>query len=235
MHRLSLAIALGLLLFDKAAMAACTVPNSFSPGTTIDSSQVNTNFNTIAGCTTIPVPTRQVLTSGTSATYTTPANARQLRIRMVGGGGSGYGSGVGTDGGLTAFAGITANGGIHSSGADGALGGSAGTGSASLRIAGNGSQATTIGASTFGSAGAPGPFGGGGRATSTGSGTSAAANSGAGGAGAAPYSGGGGGEYLEIIINSPAATYSYTVGAGGVATGTAGNGGSGVIVVDEYY
>ena len=30
-------------------------------------------------------PTSQVLTSGTSATYTTPANVKWIRVRMVGG------------------------------------------------------------------------------------------------------------------------------------------------------
>jgi len=218
--------------FAGVAQAACASLATFSPGTTIVSGQVNSNFQALNNCAT--VSTRQVLTSGSSATYATPANPRQLRIRMVGGGGSGYGSSVGTDGGSTTFAGITANGGFHSAGADGALGGSGGTGSASFRIAGNGSQATTLGSSTFGSAGAPGPFGGGGRSLTT-SGQNAATNSGAGGAGAAAYSGGGAGEYVEIIINSPAATYTYTVGTGGIATGPGGSGGSGVIIVDEYY
>jgi hypothetical protein len=53
--------------------------------------------------------------------------------------------------------------------------------------------------------------------------------------------GGGQGEYCEIIINAPAATYLYTIGAGGTvgAAGTSGFagglGGSGYIEVDEYY
>jgi hypothetical protein len=53
--------------------------------------------------------------------------------------------------------------------------------------------------------------------------------------------GGGEGEYVEYIVDSPSATYTYTVGTSG-AGGTAGNngfagasGGSGLIVVDEYY
>ena len=46
---------------------------------------------------------------------------------------------------------------------------------------------------------------------------------------------------MEFIINSPSATYTYTVGAGGAggAAGTAGvagsNGGSGKIIVQEFY
>jgi hypothetical protein len=56
-----------------------------------------------------------------------------------------------------------------------------------------------------------------------------------------PGNGGGEGEYVEIIVNSPSGTYTYTVGAAGSA-GSAGTGGfaggaggSGYIVVDEYY
>ncbi len=53
--------------------------------------------------------------------------------------------------------------------------------------------------------------------------------------------GGGEGEYVELVINSPAANYTYTVGAlgAGGAAGTSGHGGadggSGFIIVDEYY
>jgi len=53
--------------------------------------------------------------------------------------------------------------------------------------------------------------------------------------------GGGEGEYAEIVIDSPAATYTYTVGAGGAggnagsSGGAGGAGGSGYIIVDEYY
>src|SRR6185312_10277998 len=59
--------------------------------------------------------TRTVLTSG-SGTYNTPANCRQLRIRMVGGGGGGGAGGAssvgsGAPGGTTAFDGISAVGG----------------------------------------------------------------------------------------------------------------------------
>jgi hypothetical protein len=82
----------------------------------------------------LPASTTQYLTSGTSATYTTPANCRAIRVRMVGGGGGG-----------------------------------------------------------------------------------------------AYFSGGGGGagEYVELFISSPAATYAYTVGAGG----TAGSGGTNGVVL----
>ncbi|MDD5301494.1 MAG: hypothetical protein PHS14_00180 [Elusimicrobia bacterium] len=84
-------------------------------------------------------------------------------------------------------------------------------------------------------------------------GASAPANTGAGGTGAYfnenyyglgwAYPGGGGaGAYAEKTIVSPAASYSYSVGAGGAGATSAGgasyyggNGGSGLIIVDEYY
>jgi hypothetical protein len=51
--------------------------------------------------------------------------------------------------------------------------------------------------------------------------------------------GGGAGEYAEIFIGSPSATYSYAVGAGGTkgdgASADGGSGGSGIIIVEEYY
>src|SRR6185312_9972680 len=73
--------------------------------------ELNANLGIIDTFATLP--TRQVLTSGTNATYTTPANCRQLRIRMVGGGGGGgsYNNGSGGDGGDTIFNSIHAAGG----------------------------------------------------------------------------------------------------------------------------
>ena len=65
--------------------------------------------------------TRQVLTSGSSATYTTPANCRQLRIRMVGGGGGGGaadGGSSGVDGTATSFNSVAANPGLGGASSD---------------------------------------------------------------------------------------------------------------------
>ena len=63
------------------------IPNVFANATvSIPLSQLDANF---AVCVTGP-STRQVLTSGSAATYTTPANCSQLRIRMVGGGAGEY-------------------------------------------------------------------------------------------------------------------------------------------------
>lgn len=195
------------------------------------------------------VSTRQVFTSG-SSTYTTPAGAAQLKIRMIGGGGSGGGQlDDGVDGTASVFNSIAANpgiGGLSGSSVGGGAGGTGGAGSASFRIAGgSGSAPSNTQNSVLGGAGGNGAFGGGaGGKLGNNDAADAATNSGGGGAGAGqstgtPGSGGGAGEYVEIIINSPAASYSYTVGTGGVATSDpgndGGNGGSGIIIVDEYY
>jgi hypothetical protein len=212
------------------------------------------------------VPTQQKLTSGSGATYTTPAGVRQLRIRMYGGGSGGGATGTvsvtgGGAGGDTSFNGVVAKGGGATAtsgvGTPGA-GGTGGTGTA-IRIAGQAGfmAAATIFSSTefFISGGAGGGPGGGITTVGTGgsAGAAGAANTGGGGAGASiahgtPATvsatvygpGGGQGENAEFIINSPAATYTYTIGAGGnggtAGTGNAGGaGGSGLIIVDEIY
>lgn len=195
-----------------------------------------------------PVETKTKITSG-SGTYNTPAACRQLRIRMVGGGGGGSGGGTsggaGGIGGTTTFNSVNANGGNGASGSNGATGGSGGSGTANLRAAGNGgaSGIPSTAATTGGGVGGGSFFGGAGA-----SGTAGATNTGGGGSGGAGTStsvptgaGGGGGEYVELIINAPAASYSYAVGAAGTA-GTAGTGGtagqaggSGLIEVTEIY
>jgi hypothetical protein len=204
----------------------------------------------------VTTPTRQVLTGGT--TYTTPTGARQIRVRMLGGAGGGCGGstgGSGATGVKSTFNAIDAAPGAGATVAaspTGGAGGVAGTGSASVRFAGEDGNA---GGSAVSSANVPG--GNGGNSTLGGGGAggysntvaakAAAANSGGGGGGAGMVAGvqeagggGGAGEYVELIINNPAATYTYAIGTGGIAgtTGTgsaAGAGASGVIIVDEFY
>lgn len=209
-------------------------------------------------------PTSQVFLSG-SGTYTTPANCRWLKVRMVGAGAGGQGNSVGgiivttsTVGGDTNFgagiagggkvslstnwpvaAGGTASGGIQGAAVVNTIhGGSSGGGNQN-----NGSG--TIG-QLAGGAGGASAFGGGG-GSSLGAIGSAGTAYGSGGAGAgtsanASYvsgSGGGAGAYMESIVQTPSATYAYTVGAGGAAgLGTNHNGGAGavgLIIVEEYY
>lgn len=182
-----------------------------------------------------------------------------------GGGGGGSGTTAGTaatNGGNTTFGTslLEANGGaLGARGAAGGVGGTAslGTGPIGFTVVGGNGQGYSASGGTV-SAASPslcGPNGGstpfgytGGPATGV-DGINGAANTGAGGSGT-PLSainsfeggsGGGGGGYVEAIITSPAATYAYAVGAGGSGqlAGTSGRpggaGGSGVIIVWEYY
>jgi hypothetical protein len=198
-------------------------------------------------------PTYQDLTSGSSATYTAPTpRPSYLKVRAVAGGGGGGGSGNGGVGGTTTFNGISAvggNGGVAHSGTTygpGGLGGTGGSGAAQLRVNGSdgqgGQQAVNTSGDGPGGAGGGSAFFGGGGGNVGALGTAGATNTGGGGAGLASVStsqgsdgGGGGGESFELIIDNPAATYTYTVGAAGTA-GTGGvAGAAGRIVVEEFY
>jgi len=178
--------------------------------------------------------------------------------------------GTGTNGGtggVTTFNSVSAAGGNAGTLANGGVsstGGSGGAGTASVRIAGAAGyprfvdyvSATNVAYMGGGGGGAGGATPRNAAVFGTGTGQAGTANTGGGGsagsgasvaiASASPWSlyvgfGGGEGEYFELIINSPAATYTYTVGAGGTAgaAGTSGYaggaGGSGYIIVDEYY
>ena len=203
------------------------------------------------GLTTVP-HTVQVFTSG-SGTYTTPANCKAIWIRMVGGGGGGGASSAntGSAGGTTTFgASLSAtggNGGQHGA----SIGGNAGTGGVAtggdLIVTGStgGAGAKDTGNPT-GGMGGNSVFGGAstGGLTSTAGSNALGYGSGGGGGGGLlanlnSAGGGGAGGYLEKTINSPSATYSYAVGAGGAggAAGSyvGGNGYVGVIIVTEYY
>lgn len=119
--------------------------------------------------------------------------------------------------------------------------------SAQGSFGGPGSLSGTAGQTTGGQGGAS-PFGGYGvSGTGNATGVAAIGNSGSGGGGAGTttvgLSGGGGGAggYAEAIIPNPSATYTYTVGVSGTggAAGTSGSvggqGGTGLIIVEEHY
>ena len=231
--------------------AVAMVGGELLAGNIVEAVYDGTQFELVGGFP--PQNTRQVLTTGSGATFTpTNPGVRQLRVRMIGGGGGGGGSsvttGAGGTGGTTTFAGINANGGAGGGAGSGinaglgGVGGNGGTGSASLRVPGGtgsvGSGATTPTGTTVILAGGIGAHGGfGGAAT-------AANNTGAGGAGtsvtvanttASSGGGGGAGEYVELLINGPLGAITYTVGSAGTAGGSATAGGLGLIVVDEIY
>jgi hypothetical protein len=204
-------------------------------------------------------PTVQSFTSG-SGTYTTPANVKYIKIKMVGGAGGGGGSGTGAgatgNGGNTTFGTslLTASGGSGATtGGGGAGGGGGGTtiNSPAVRILkadGATGQYGSFNADELGGGGGVSPLGGagrgGGRAVA---GQAATTNSGSGGGGGGGFTGlagaggGGAGGYIESLITSPSATYAYAIGSGGSggSAGTSGYagglGGSGYIVVEEYY
>ena len=101
-----------------------------TPGTGAFTTATGTSFNG----STLAVPTEQIFDSGSSATYTTPANVRQIKVRMVGGGAGGSGSGASADGttgaagGTTTFKDVTALGGIQAATSQRAgIGGSGGS------------------------------------------------------------------------------------------------------------
>lgn len=176
--------------------------------------------------------------------------------------------GFGTSGGNTTFGTslLTANGGAFGpNGAGAGNGGAGGTASVTTSATvlqleaisgayGQGGNYTTA-ANVFlmGGNGGSSPLGGGGAGAGAGgggspvAGTDGSINSGSGGGGASAPSlgeagtGGGAGGYVQAIITSPSATYSYSVGslgsAGAAGTGGAagGAGGSGIIIVEEYY
>lgn len=209
-------------------------------------------------------PTQQIFLSG-SGTYTLPAGTRWIRVRMVGGGGGGGSSnisGAGTNGAAgvattfgSAFLTASPGGGGFSWVTASSVGGSGGattvTGGFGVH-GGSGSTGTGSGGSYawgWGGAGGNSALGGGGGGAIT-TGIAGAANTGGGGGGGSttiqnsgttPGGGGGGaGGFLDAIITSPSATYSYAVGTGGAGGtdsggGTGGAGGSGIIIVNEFY
>lgn len=207
-------------------------------------------------------PTVQIFLSG-SGTYTLPTVVAPLYIKvtMVGGGGGGGSSTVATgtaggNGGNSTFSAntLSANGGTG--GIAGGLTGTAAGGTASnsggiitYSLSGGAGESGNNAVIQSGGAGGSSYLGGCGPGGTPSSGTAgpgqaAAANSGSGGGGAGGSSvvgsggGGGAGGYIQSIVTSPSATYTYAVGAAGTAgTGTTngGAGGSGYILVEEFY
>lgn len=196
-------------------------------------------------------PTRQTFTSG-SGTYTTPANATRIFVRMVGPGGGGGGATAnnGANGSAaTTFSTFSAGngGGGAASGGQGTGGGAASGGTVNIPggIGQGGTSSSVANNFPVGGQGASSVFGGSGGGQSNAAGLNAATNSGAGGGGGGGGSttnsgaGGSSGGYVEGWLVAPAATYSYLVGAGGnggaAGTFAGGNGAAGIIIVDEFY
>lgn len=196
-------------------------------------------------------PTRTTLTSGTG-TYTTPTGATRIEVTAVGPGSGGVGGNgaSSTAAGNTTFSTLTATGGAASiaagSGAQVSNVATGGDVNASSVCGQTGILAIAASSGTGMNGGAT-FLGGAGTGTYNSTGSAAAANTGSGGGGGASSnsttsgSGGHSGSWCFKRITSPAATYSYAVGAGtagtaaGAGGGAGGAGGSGLIWVDEYY
>lgn len=209
---------------------------------------LQTNGSGVSTWSAFTPPTIQKFDSG-SGTYTTPANVKYIRVRMVGGGGGGNGSSTasapsgGTDGGQSTFGTslLVANGGLLGGWNSGPVAGGGGSISAPA-IGSILPGCSTHGGSNYSSVGGTGISGGEG-------GASFLAGYGQGGYGADNnvvincISGGGGtgGGGVDALIPAPDATYPYTVGSGGTggSAGTSGSNGTGgqpgYIEVTEYY
>lgn len=189
----------------------------------------------------------------------------QVRGSGGGGGGGGSGTGVSagaTNGGTTTFgtsllSAAGGNLGGNSAGEAGGTGGAVSLGAAVglAVIGGSGGPSNFVGATNnyvTGGSGGNGPLGGGGSGgPQNTAGQPGVTNAGGGGGGGGSTqlinmvsgSGGGAGGYFDARINTPLATYAYAIGVGGTAgaagTGTGasvgGAGGSGVLIIDEYY
>lgn len=197
-----------------------------------------------------------------SGTYTTPAGAVYLRVRLVGGGGGGGGGGTtgtvtnGGSGGSTTFGSSLLTGTGGSGACTGSGGGAATMSSPAIGTALSGGAGAGFTANNSvavfleGGHGATSPFGGAGRGAPNSTGSAAVANTGSGGGGGGSdaaatnryaCSGGGAGGFIDAILPNPGSSYAYSVGAGGTAgaAGTSGfaggAGGSGAIEITEYY
>jgi limonene-1,2-epoxide hydrolase len=230
-------------------------------GVTITNGAGSITIASSAAAPTAPLVTKY--TSG-SGTHTLTGSPLYIRVVMVGGGGGGGGvgspsssAGHGGNGGNTTFGTtlLVANGGTggQRNGAEvGGAGGTASLGTGPVGIAidgsrGQGGQDATNGAGGSGGTSALGGGGGGGPTSAAGYAATTNSGSGGGGGGGIVSSalgtgaGGGSGGYVDAIIASPDASYSYSVGSAGSAgsAGTSGfaggAGAAGQIIITEYY
>jgi hypothetical protein len=194
--------------------------------------------------------------ANTSGTYTTPANVLWIEIEIVGGGAGGNGNSVSGAAGASCWntAGAACTTPVYSAGGGSAGGGGTIAGSSTCTVAslsgsnGQGGVSTTAGTSSAGGIGGSTVLQGAGTGAGGGAGGAANADTGSGGGGGGVSSavansatGGGSGATCRVIIGTPAATYTYVVGAkstGGAAGGSilaGGNGADGRITVIEHY
>lgn len=230
------------LVFDGSFFSAVNVPSLSESFISVSTSFVFVSSTAINS-------TRQVFLTG-SGTYTTPAGVLQLEIFEVGAGGGGgdnTAAGPGGFGGYSTFSSISAAGGAPGDYLTSASTSPTGQGWIAagnpIRVpGGKGSGSTTNGSAAGGNSCLGG--GGAGGARGGGAGGAGSTNSGGGGGGAMSSgtdSGGAAsaGECVWFILNNPAASYSYAVGAPGAGGNSGGNtggtGARGMIIVKENY
>ncbi len=202
------------------------------------------------------IPKMTIYNSG-AGTHTLTLGVKYYKIRIVGGGGGGAGGGTagssGFKGGFTTFGSAY----IHADGGDpGGWAGSTagGAGGSSFIIAtslvgfgftggcGAGANGGNLGAFMSGGNGGTSPFGGHGGGSGA---RDAYPNTGGGGAGGitaatgSPGCGGGSGGYVEVIVGFfTGSTFAYIIGDGGRAgggTSIGGRGGTGKVIVEEFF
>ncbi len=115
MSRLLANLVLPFIFVNIAQAAQVTIPNSFSSGGTIKSSEINANFSAVAtAINAAPVVSLKDFSSPGTYTVTVPANVTKMFVEAIGGGGGAGGgacsSGSGVSGGGVGGAGAYAKG-----------------------------------------------------------------------------------------------------------------------------
>lgn len=180
-----------------------------------------------------------------SGSYAPTAGTKWFEAEWKGGGGGGGGNADGSAGGDTTFDAKVAKGGkggaavaLGAPGGAGGTGGTGGTGAVDWRRPGGAGGSGSSDGTTFAvGGGGAGPGGGVGAGTAPTAAGAAAGSLGAGGGGAINVGGAGGGGEGETAskiytVTDPAATFAFTIGAGG---GTAAAGSSGYVKITEHY
>ena len=243
-------------ILPSASMSATwTFTLPVSAGT--DGYFLKTNGSGVSSWSEFTPMTIQRFTTG-SGNYTTPAGVKYIVVKMIGSGAGGSGGHAttpvaGSNGNNTTFgASLTAGAGQAATSATGGIGGTnsiSGSWVALVSVAGGQGQGAGQSATALtyfnGAMGGASVFSAGPGAPGAAAATAAASNSGAGGGGGGAPSGGicgpggGAGGYVEaMIIPTAGQVFAYSVGAGGSggsSTHNGGTGGSGVIVVMEFY
>lgn len=207
-----------------------------------------------------PLPIVTKYSGPINGTHSITNSCTYFILEAVAGGGAGSGGGTsggsgGQSGSTTLFGSIVTclGGGTGSWPTDAGIGGTAsisGSGLIALTITGGDGGAGSENVALFraiGGLGGASAFGGGGGANLGKAGNAGKFGGGGAGGGCAAVTngvggqGGGAGGYVKLLVKSPAASYSFFVGAGGNvgsdgAGGTGGGkGGDGVLIITEYF